>query len=136
MAVGGGTGLDDGKLQTTIQSGGACPVRVKSGNAHNEPMMSAFQPIATEQRTLFYVGFVPKRDSRIATIGCAYSINSSALVSRIGGTVRPSAFAVLRLMMNSNLLGNSTGRSAGFAPLRILSTRAAARLYISVWFGS
>jgi hypothetical protein len=42
--------------------------------------------------------------------------------------MRPSAFAVLRLMMNSNLVENSTGKSAGFAPLRILSTRAAARL--------
>jgi hypothetical protein len=34
-------------------------VSVKSGNAHNEPMMSAFHPIANEQRTQFYVGFVP-----------------------------------------------------------------------------
>jgi hypothetical protein len=29
----------------------ACPRWVKSGNAHNEPMVSAFHPIATEQRT-------------------------------------------------------------------------------------
>src|SRR6266700_4835957 len=65
-----------------------------------------------------------------------YSITSSARVRRLGGISRPSAFAVLRLMTNSNLVGNSTGRSAGFAPLRILSTRAAARLYISVKFGS
>jgi hypothetical protein len=34
-------------------------VSVKSGNAHNEPMMSAFHPMATKQRTQFYVGFVP-----------------------------------------------------------------------------
>jgi hypothetical protein len=27
--------------------------------ARNEPMMSAFHPIATQQRTQFYVGFVP-----------------------------------------------------------------------------
>ena len=39
-----------------------CPSWVKSGNAHNEPMMSAFHPIATEQRTQFYVGFVPIAD--------------------------------------------------------------------------
>ena len=38
------------------------PNRVKSGNAHNEPMMSAFHPIATQQRTQFYVGFVPTGD--------------------------------------------------------------------------
>ena len=39
-----------------------CPLGVKSGNAHNEPMMSAFRSIATEQRTQFYVGFVPMGD--------------------------------------------------------------------------
>jgi hypothetical protein len=33
---------------------------------------------------------------------------------------RPSAFAVLRLITNSNLVGCCTGRSAGWAPLRIL----------------
>jgi hypothetical protein len=43
------------------------PVRVKSGNAHNEPMMSAFHPIATEQRTRFYVGSVPIGDSLAVT---------------------------------------------------------------------
>jgi hypothetical protein len=40
---------------------------VKSGNAHIEPMMSAFHPKATEQRTQFYVGFVPTADIRIAS---------------------------------------------------------------------
>ena len=40
----------------------------------------------------------------------------------IGGTVRPSAFAVLRLTTRSNLVGCSTGMSPGFAPRRILST--------------
>src|SRR5438105_11287295 len=39
-----------------------------------------------------------------------------------GGIVRPSAFAVFRLMTNSNLVGCSTGSSPGFAPFRILST--------------
>ena len=32
---------------------------------------------------------------------------------------RPSALAVLRLMTSSNLVGCTTGRSAGFAPLRM-----------------
>src|SRR5258705_11453262 len=39
-----------------------------------------------------------------------------------GGTVRPRALAVLRLITSSNLVGCSTGRSDGFAPRRILST--------------
>src|SRR6516164_8486347 len=51
-----------------------------------------------------------------------YSITSSARASSVGGTSRPSAFAVVRLTTSSNLVGCSTGRSAGFAPRRILST--------------
>jgi hypothetical protein len=40
--------------------------------------------------------------------------------------VRPSSFAVLRLMTNSKFVSCSTGRSAGLAPLRILSTEMVA----------
>src|SRR5258705_9514558 len=48
-----------------------------------------------------------------------YSITSSAVASSEGGMVRPSAFAVLRLTISSNLVGCSTGRSPGLAPFRI-----------------
>src|SRR5262245_10357952 len=51
-----------------------------------------------------------------------HSITSSAMASTPGGTVRPSLVAVLRLMTNSNLVGCSTGKSAGLAPFSILST--------------
>ena len=51
-----------------------------------------------------------------------YSITSSARASSVGGMSRPRPFAVLRLITNSNLVGCSTGRSAGLAPRRILST--------------
>jgi hypothetical protein len=43
----------------------------------------------------------------------AYSITSSARTSSIGEISRPSAFAVLRLMTNSNLVARATGMSAG-----------------------
>src|SRR6266446_5428390 len=56
-----------------------------------------------------------------------HSITSSAVASSEGGTVRPSAVAVVKLMTRSNLVGCSTGISAGFAPRRILSTYSAAR---------
>src|SRR6476659_2383708 len=46
-----------------------------------------------------------------------HSITSSARPSSIGGTSMPSALAVLRLITNSNLVGCSTGRSAGLTPL-------------------
>src|SRR5438105_884401 len=48
-----------------------------------------------------------------------YSITSSARESSVDGNSRPRALAVLRFMMSSNLVGCSTGRSAGRAPLRI-----------------
>jgi hypothetical protein len=56
-----------------------------------------------------------------------YLITWSAWNRSAGGMVRPSALAALRLMTSSNFAGCSTGRSAGFAPLRILSTNVAAR---------
>jgi hypothetical protein len=49
-----------------------------------------------------------------------HSITSSARVSSEGGTVRPTAFAVLRFIDSSNLVLCWIGRSAGLAPLRIL----------------
>ena len=49
----------------------------------------------------------------------SHSMTSSARARIDGGTVRPSALAVLRLMTSSNLVGCWTGRSAGLAPLRI-----------------
>jgi hypothetical protein len=64
---------------------------------------------------------------RIRRIAGSYSITSSARASSVGGTVRPSALAALRLITNSNLVGCSIGRSVGLAPLRILSTSPAAR---------
>ena len=51
-----------------------------------------------------------------------HSITSSARASSVGGTSRPSALAVLRLMASSYLVGVCTGRSAGFSPLRMRST--------------
>src|SRR5262249_27225939 len=50
----------------------------------------------------------------------SHSITSSASCCNCRGTLRPRAFAVLRLITSSNLVGCSTGRSAGLSPLRIL----------------
>ena len=51
-----------------------------------------------------------------------YSMTSSAIAISDGGTSRPSALAVLRLSTSSNLVDCTTGRSAGFSPLRIRPT--------------
>jgi hypothetical protein len=48
-----------------------------------------------------------------------YSITSSARASSVGGTVRLSALAVLRLITSSTFVDCCTGRLAGFSPLRI-----------------
>jgi hypothetical protein len=50
-----------------------------------------------------------------------HSMISSARASTVGGMASPSAFEALRLITSSNLVGCSTGRSAGLAPFRILS---------------
>src|SRR5262249_255220 len=55
-------------------------------------------------------------NSRAAAKKHCYSIPSSARATSLSGTVRPSAFAVLRLATVSNLVGACTGRSAGFLP--------------------
>ena len=49
-----------------------------------------------------------------------HSMTSSARARIDGGTVSPSALAVLRLTISSNVVGCWTGRSAGFSPFRIL----------------
>src|SRR5262249_48679740 len=51
-----------------------------------------------------------------------HSITSSASAMSLSGIVKPSVFAVVRLMANSNLVDCITGRSAGFSPLRIRPT--------------
>src|SRR4030081_2928658 len=57
--------------------------------------------------------------------GTSHSITSSARPSSVGGILNPIVRAVLRLTLSRNLVGNSTGRSDGFLPLRILSTNVA-----------
>ena len=62
--------------------------------------------------------FLPSR-----RVACSFHVLTCLLSpTRSAGIVRPICFAVLRLIIDSNFVGCSTGRSAGFAPLRILST--------------
>src|SRR5262249_3020759 len=56
-----------------------------------------------------------KRDG----VAPSHSITSSARASKVGGTSRPRIRAVWALMISSNLLDCTTGRSAGLAPLRM-----------------
>src|SRR5262245_12981956 len=79
--------------------------------------MSALPPKADMCSAARDVRFGPKAD-----IARFHLITSSARASSVGGTVRPSALAVLRLITSSYLVGACTGRLAGFSPLRMRST--------------
>src|SRR4030095_10299541 len=76
--------------------------------------------------------FLPQSEIVLLT-SYAYRITLFARASTFGGIVRPICFAAFRLMISSNLVGCSTGRSAGLAPLSILSTITAMRRYGSSW---
>ena len=83
----------------------------------------SWKPLATRRRR--HSSGVSDHRVRAAGI-TAHRITSFAWKRMLGGIVRPSACAVFRLITSSNLVGCSTGSSAGFVPLRILSTKTAA----------
>jgi hypothetical protein len=93
----------------------------------------ASTPVVDPQQSKLPLG--SRRSSKIRDVGGPHWITSSARSSSDCEIVMPSAFAVLRLMPSSNSLGCSTGRSAGLAPLRILSTNSAARLNMAGTLG-
>ena len=64
----------------------------------------------------------PLAIARSTAAACAQSITSSARSRIDGGMARPSAVAVLRFTIISNLVGSCTGRSPGFSPRRMRST--------------
>src|ERR1700738_614855 len=66
---------------------------------------------------LTWAGLAPADRARLAG-AFPHSITSSARNRNDSGILRPSALAVVRLMMRSNLVGCSTGMSPGFAPRR------------------
>ena len=81
--------------------------------------------IAQSARTVIFLfmSFPLSRSTRHSTLDTSsHLITFSARIITTGGIVKPSALAVLRLITSSNLVGCSTGRSAGLVPFRILST--------------
>jgi hypothetical protein len=59
------------------------------------------------------------RWDRFSWAESGYSMTSSARARIVGGMLRPSSFAVLRLTTSSKVVGCITGRSAGLAPSRM-----------------
>jgi hypothetical protein len=91
-----------------------------AGSTVKVAAMSVLARITDSSRTSRHFRKVPQPGS-CTTTNRGYSITSSARPSKGGGTVRPSPFAVLRLMTSSNLVGVWIGRSPGFSPLRMRS---------------
>ncbi len=56
---------------------------------------------------------------RYRTYAAELVAHAPDLLLAVGGTVRPKALAVLRLMISSTLVACWTGKSAGFSPLRM-----------------
>jgi hypothetical protein len=88
--------------------------------------LGAFRPPAARARGEVRHCRQPKTCTQPAVSRCSktapYSITSSARARSVGGTSRSRAFAVLRLIASSYLVGACTGKSAGFSPLRTRST--------------
>src|ERR671936_294686 len=77
---------------------------------------SGHATLATKQDATLYLGRTFTGWIAPACGWRTHSITSSARNRTDCGTVRPSAFAVLRLMTRSNLVGCSTGISPALAP--------------------
>jgi hypothetical protein len=83
------------------------------------PVMSAARPLFPRKRTSICdlaMSHSCQNLTHALQQARLYSITSSARASTEVGTSRPSAFAVLRLIVSSYLVGACTGRSAGFSP--------------------
>ena len=69
----------------------------------------------------------PERGFETTLLKGGHSMTLLALVRSAGGIDSPRLVAVLRLTPKSNIVGGSIGKSAGLAPLSILSAMPAAR---------
>jgi hypothetical protein len=116
------------KSATTTRAHGNFVVVAGKGHDHLEGVKP--------QRPGFVYCFcgLASRKSAIRTV-CYQSTTRSARRSSDCGTMSPRALAILRLIAISNFVGCSTGRSPGFAPLRIRSTYIAVRLKSSALSG-
>lgn len=83
--------------------------------------MSARRASQPPSHGLLFMFFSALRSIPVTRPSC-HRITLSALANTLGGIVSPICLAAFRLIMNSNLIGCSTGKSAGLAPFKILST--------------
>src|SRR5262245_58877549 len=125
---------DDGPIRISLASEFTRRLCVLDHNQRfrSAIVMSALHPKADMCSALGHVRFGPIADSCTAAKTWGYSITSSARANSVGEISRPSAFAVFRLMTNSNLVDCNTGRSAGLSPFRMRPVYVPTWRYISV----
>jgi hypothetical protein len=109
----------------------AVPGEIVVRLAHDVGSMSGLPPRADLRTSSPQVSKVPKPAVSRCSKRCArmrgYSITSSARTRNDSEITSPIDLAVLRLTSKSSRTGSSIGKLPAFAPLRILSTNAAAR---------
>src|SRR6516162_7227986 len=93
--------------QARPQSHGSTKLRSETQEPNNRDFHLRLRARRERPRS----GAAEQRDE----LASLHSITSSAATSRFCGSVTPRAFAVLRLITSWNLVGCSTGRSAGLA---------------------
>jgi len=114
---------------------GTCCLRFKTGVATTPARLASgwlarlyregvepsgsLQKVSDRSLILLFWIYPGAREVSFLNLPSHHSITSSASASNLSGTSSPSAFAVLRLITNSNFVGCMTGRSAGFSPFRI-----------------
>ena len=115
----------------SVTSEGVSRAHVKSSQSSNAAVsgggerMRASRPLDCEVRRR-----KPRGPVGSPFVG-AHSITRSARNNTPGGIARPSDLAVRRFTISSNVVGCSTGRSAGLVPFRIFSTKMAARRHMT-----
>jgi len=99
-----------------------CPSGPSAATLMSTPTRRICSPACCARVASGHAAAAPPSDEGAPLHLRAHSITSSARASSVGGTSRPSALAVLRLITNSNFAACSTGRSSGLAPLKTFTT--------------
>jgi hypothetical protein len=95
-------GFGEGAAQTTGRLSSVCPsLRTYTAHEVSDRLADLIGAVYLDEVVPLHRAF-GQQNSRCRP---RHSITSSARASSVGGTSRPSAFAVLRLMTNSNFVG-------------------------------
>src|SRR5262245_60039460 len=105
------------RLQDTRSKGFSCPPVPR----RQEQSPTRQLPVA--RRTFFRSAFSLRSLTQVFCLSAhAYLITWFARARNSGESVSPICFAAFKLITNSNFVGCCTGKSAGLAPFKILST--------------